>query len=97
MLLLEYANKHKRAKVKSAITTRAKRLMTEDSREKDRHWLLIYQVWSKKQLEGNAQGFLAELKGKGFEFFCMPAKAAPKVGDAVVDTAPAQPEAANAI
>ena len=97
VLLLEYAKRHKRAKVKSAITTRAKSLMTEDLREKDKHWLLIYHVWSKKQLEGNAQGFLAKLKGKGFEFFCMHAKAAIKVGYPVADAVPEQPAAANAV
>lgn len=73
VLLLEYAKKHKRAKVKSAINKRAKDLMTEDTREKDKHWLLVYQVWSKKQLEGNGQSFLAKLKGVGFQFFRMPA------------------------
>ncbi|MDI6746312.1 MAG: RNA-directed DNA polymerase [Rhodocyclaceae bacterium] len=75
VLLLEYTKRHKRAKVKSAITTRAKMLMTEDSREKDKHWLLVYQVWSKKELQGSGQGFLAKLKGAGFQFFRMPAKA----------------------
>lgn len=94
VLLLEYAKRHKRAKVKSAITTRAKSLMTEDSREKDKHWLLIYQVWSRKELEGNGQGFLAKLRSAGFQFFGMPAKAEIKVGDAAV---PEQPKAANAI
>lgn len=97
VLLLEYAKRRKRTKVKSAITSRAKSLMTEDSREKDKHWLLIYQVWSKKELEGNGQGFLAKLKGAGFQFFCMPAKAEIKVGDAAVDAVPEQPKAASAI
>lgn len=72
VLLLEYAKKYKKTKVKSAIKKRAKDLMTEDSREKDKHWILIYQVWSKTELEGNGQGFLAKLKSKGVEFFCMP-------------------------
>ncbi|MBI5659717.1 MAG: RNA-directed DNA polymerase [Nitrosomonadales bacterium] len=97
VLLLEYAKRHKRAKVKSAITTRANMLMTEDSREKDKHWLLVYQVWSKKELQGSGQDFLAKLKGAGFQFFCMPAKAEIKVGDAAVDAVPEQPKAANAI
>jgi hypothetical protein len=97
VLLLEYAKRHKRAKVKSAITTRAKLLMTEDSREKDKHWLLVYQVWSKKELQGNGQGFLAKLKGAGFQFFGMPAKPEIKVGDSAVEPVPEQPKTANAI
>lgn len=92
VLLLEYAKKRKRPKVKSAINKRAKDLMAEDSKERDRHWLLIYQVWSKKELEGNGQGFLAKLKGKGFHFFCMPERAEKKVVEAVVHEPPQQPE-----
>lgn len=87
VLLLEYAKRRKRPKVKSAINSRAKDLMTEDAREKDKHWLLIYQVWSKKELEGNGQGFLGKLKSMGFEFFSMPAKTATKEVDAAVHVA----------
>lgn len=97
VLLLEYAKRHKRVKVKFAITMRTKDLKTGDSREKDMHWLLIYQVWSKKELEGNGQGFLAKLKGTGFQFFCMPAKTEIKVVEAVVDVASEQSETANNI
>jgi len=50
VLLLEYAKTRKRPKVKSAISKRAKNLMAEDSREKDKHWLLIFQVWSNSDL-----------------------------------------------
>jgi hypothetical protein len=82
VLLLEYAKQN----------NRAKSLMTEDSREKDKHWLLIYQVWSRKELEGNGQGFLAKLKDAGFQFFGMPAKAEVKVGEAAVDAVPEQPK-----
>jgi len=71
VLLLEYAKVSNRPKIKSAINKRAKELLkTDDAREKDKHWLLIYQVWTKKELEGNGQGFLAKLKGKRFQFFC---------------------------
>lgn len=87
VLLLEYAKRRKRSKVKSSINKRAKGLMTEDAREKDKHWLLIYQVWSKNELKGNAQGFLAELKSKGFDFFCMPATTTTKVVDGAVHAA----------
>jgi hypothetical protein len=92
-LLLEYAKKRKRPKVKSAINKRAKDLMAEDSRERDRHWLLIYQAWSKKELEGNGQGFLAKLKSKNFQFFSMPAATNNKAVEAVVQEPPKQPEA----
>lgn len=87
VLLLEYAKRRKRPKVKSAINKRAKDLMTEDAREKDKHWLLIYEVWSKNELEGNRQDFLAKLKTKGFKFFRMPAKTATKEVDAAVHVA----------
>lgn len=97
VLLLEYAKKLKRPKVKSAISKRAKDLLkTDDPREKDKHWLLVYQVWSKKELEGNGQSFLAKLKDKGFQFFFMPIATENKVVEAVVQEPPLQPEAAKA-
>lgn len=92
VLLLEYAKSRNRKKVKSAVNKRAKDLMAEDSREKDKHWLLIYQVWSKKELEGNGQGFLAKLKNKKFEFFCMPAKVETKVIEVAFHDQLQQPE-----
>lgn len=72
VLLLEYAKLCDRRKVKTAVTNRAKELKTADQRDKDKHWLLIYQVWSKNELKGNGQSFLAELKGTGFQFFSQP-------------------------
>ncbi|WP_297504867.1 antiviral reverse transcriptase Drt4 [Ferrovum sp.] len=97
VLLLEYAKKCKRKKVVSAINKRAKDLLkTNDSGEKDRHWLLIYQVWSKKELEGNGQGFLAKLKSKNFEFFSMPEKTKEEVVKVVVQWPPQQVEAVKA-
>ena len=72
VLLLEYAKRNARKKVIKAVTARANELEQADPREKDRHWLLIYQVWSEKDLKGNGQGFLAELKGMGFQFFSRP-------------------------
>lgn len=96
VLLLEYAKRRKLTKVKSAINKRAKDLKTEkDTREKDKHWLLIYQVWSKKELEGNGQGFLAKLKSKNFEFFCMPSTTTIKVVDAAMPAAADKIEAAS--
>lgn len=72
VLLREYAKMRGRNKVVSAVNQRANELLTADTRDKDRHWLLIYQVWSENELKGNGQGFLAELKGKGFQFFSLP-------------------------
>jgi hypothetical protein len=72
VLLLEYAKLRGRKKVKAAVHARAYELKTADLRDKDKHWLLIYQVWSRAELKGNVQGFLAELKDTGFQFFSMP-------------------------
>jgi hypothetical protein len=72
VLLLEYAKLQSRTKLKSAVNKRAKDLMNSDQRDKDKHWLLIYQVWTQKELSGNGQGFLANLKGQGFSFFIPP-------------------------
>lgn len=72
VMLLEYAKLRGRNKVKTAVTSRGKELKKADKRDKDKHWLLIYQVWSEKELRGGGQGFLAELKRKGFQFFCLP-------------------------
>lgn len=83
VLLLEYSKIFERKKVKSAINTRANSLISEEVREKDKHWLLIYEVWSRKQLKGNGQTFLAELKSKGFKFFRMKKNTAIEEFDAV--------------
>ena len=82
VLLLEYAKLRGRKKVKSAVTSRAKELKIADQRDKDKHWLLIYQVWSKSELKGSGQGFLAELKSKDFQFFSLPKPPAEKAGAA---------------
>lgn len=87
VLLLEYAKLRGRKKVKSAVTTRAKELKVADQRDKDKHWLLIYQVWSKAELKGSGQGFLAELKSKDFQFFSLPKSPAEKAEAAVTTPA----------
>jgi hypothetical protein len=46
VLLLEYAKLRNKRKVKTAVTNRAEELKKADQRDKDKHWLLIYQVWS---------------------------------------------------
>lgn len=72
VLLFEYATRHKRTKVVSAIKKRATEIKSSDKRERDKQWLLIYQLWSAKELEDNAQGFLSELKTKDFKFLVFP-------------------------
>jgi Reverse transcriptase (RNA-dependent DNA polymerase) len=72
VLLLEYATRHKRTKVISAIKKRATDIKSSEKRERDKQWLLIYQVWSAKELKDNAQPFLAELKTKDFKFLALP-------------------------
>ncbi len=72
VLLLEYATRHKRAKVVSAIKKRATEIKSSDKRERDKQWLLIYQLWSAKELKDNAQAFLSELKTKDFKFLDIP-------------------------
>lgn len=72
VLLLEYATRHKRAKVVSAIKKRATEIKSSDKRERDKQWLLIYQLWSAKELKDNAQAFLSELKTKDFKFLNIP-------------------------
>ncbi len=72
VMLLEYAKRNRRKRIAAAVTKCAKNLLSAESREIDKHWLLVYQVWSVSQLDGNGQGFLARLKEKGFEFFSAP-------------------------
>ncbi|MGE0367267.1 MAG: RNA-directed DNA polymerase [Phycisphaerales bacterium] len=90
VLLLEYAKKQGLKKVQATIKKRAAMLKVDDARERDRQWLLIYQTWSIAELKGNGQGFLAMLKGKGFEFFAMPTEAPKKVPTAAVPSLPPQ-------
>lgn len=72
VMLLEYANQHNRSKVVAAIKKRATAIKKADTREKDKNWLLIYQVWSVADLNGNGQTFLANLKAKDFKFVVWP-------------------------
>lgn len=68
VLLLEYAKRHGIKKIVSAITKKADTLKGTRRREKDRYWLLIYQVWEESTLKGEGQKFLAALKRDGFAF-----------------------------
>lgn len=73
VLLFEYATRHERTKVVFAIKKRATEIKSLDKRERDKQWLLIYQLWSAKELKDNAQAFLSELKAKDFKFLDIPA------------------------
>jgi hypothetical protein len=72
VLLFEYAKIRERATLEKAVKKRANELKTADQRDKDKHWLLIYQVWTEAELKSRDQHFLAELKGKRFQFLCLP-------------------------
>lgn len=91
VLLLEYAKVRARKKVKTAVNKRANELKSADQRDKDKHWLLIYQAWTKAELMGNGQGFLADLKSKGFQFFSMPIPEDQKVTDETAAPIPMAP------
>lgn len=69
VILLKYASKNNLKKVVKAIKGEALDLKKAGSRSIDRNWLLIYQIWTEKDLEGKGQGFLAILKKKNFDFF----------------------------
>ena len=68
VLLLEYAKRYRVKSIRDAIRRRADKLKGMDIREKDRFWLLIYQVWRDKTLRDEGQLFLAELKRNRFGF-----------------------------
>ena len=68
VLLLEFARRHKIRNIQEAIRSRAERLRGLETRETDRYWLLIYQLWRSKTLSQERQGFLAELKANRFSF-----------------------------
>ncbi len=68
VLLLEYAKRYGVKSIRGAIRRRADKLKGMEIREKDRFWLLIYQVWREKTLRDEGQSFLAELKRNRFGF-----------------------------
>ena len=68
VLLFEYAKLNGCAEICEMIIDRANELRGLEMREKDRYWLLIYQVWCEKTLECEDQPFLAELKRRGLSF-----------------------------
>ena len=68
VLLLEYARRNRESEIQERIRERADRLRGTEDRDKDRYWLLIYQLWSDTDLKKENQLFLADLKLKGFNF-----------------------------
>lgn len=68
VLLLEYATRHKLSRIRKEIRRRADKLKDLERREQDRFWLLIYQLWQARTLEGRGQSFLAHLKRNRFSF-----------------------------
>lgn len=90
VLLLEYASFWEREKIASRVKKRANDLLKEDARERDKHWLLIYQVWSEAELKGNGQGFLSDLKKIGFQFFSPPKSSVENDTIETLSTAPIQ-------
>lgn len=68
VLLLEYAKRYRVKSIREAIRRRVDKLKGMETREKDRFWLLIYQVWREKTLSDEGQAFLAELKRNRFSF-----------------------------
>ena len=68
VLLLEYATRHKLSRIREEIRRRADKLKDLERQEQDRFWLLIYQLWQVRTLEGRGQSFLAHLKRNRFSF-----------------------------
>ena len=72
VLLLEYAKRNSMISLEDKIRVRADKLKGGEPRDKDRYWLLIYQVWNAQELRSEGQAFLAELKGKAQGFLRIP-------------------------
>jgi hypothetical protein len=58
---------------------------------------LIYQTWTIAELNGNGQGFLAKLKGKGFDFFRMPSKVPERTSTAAALVPPSPQDPASMV
>lgn len=68
VLLWEYASRRSLTKVKKWLRERANNLKSQEKRDQDAQWLLVYTIWSEADLRGNGQAFLANLKNKHFDF-----------------------------
>ena len=71
VLLLEYAGLFGAPKIRSRVQQFTDSLLTLERREKDRYWLLIYQMWATNTLDGEGQAYLARLKRSGFQFLVL--------------------------
>ena len=72
VLLLEYARRRGMSNLAQKISTRANGLKGGESRDKDRYWLLIYQIWSVQELNTEKQSFLSDLKRSRMVFLRFP-------------------------
>ena len=68
VLLLQYSVCHNMSHVEADIRARADSLKGGETRDKDRYWLLIYEVWNDQELRKEGQVFLSELKAKNMPF-----------------------------
>ena len=68
VLLLEYARMFGAPKIGPKVRRFANSLRGLERREKDRYWLLVYQVWDPNTLDGEGQRYLAQLKRSRFQF-----------------------------
>ena len=68
VLLFEYAKKNDCHAIKDDIIGHARALLSENKREQDKQWLLLYQIFSVEELKENNQEFLSHLKENNFEF-----------------------------
>lgn len=72
VMLFEYAIKYHLHEVIKEFKKLGDKIKSADSREKDKNWLLIYQLWSASELNGNGQKFLGSLKLINFKFLIVP-------------------------
>jgi len=68
VLLLLYARRFERPLIARRVKCLAHQLRRGNSKDQDQFWLLIYEVWSEKELRGGGQNFLADLKAAGYSF-----------------------------
>ena len=68
VLVLEYARRYRIVSIQEKVRGRANELKGLATRESDRHWLLIYQLWRAGTLRKEGQEFLADLKRSRFNF-----------------------------
>jgi hypothetical protein len=68
VLLLQYAKRWKLKTLADAVKKRANHLKGLEPRDQDAFWLLIYQVWTAKELRTNGQDLLGDLKDSKFLF-----------------------------